>query len=88
LYELAHRACGQWLVAAGQSRGFSVDEGSLRVQAYTQHQGKDEKLRFSSVDFAGELTVLDADRFSTALSHGIGHAKAFRCGLLLVRRMG
>lgn len=88
LYELAHQACGQWLIAAGQARGFAVDESCLSVEAYSQHRGKDEKLRFSSVDFAGELTVLDADKFSATLSQGIGHAKAFGCGLLLVRRVG
>ena len=46
------------------------------------------KLRFSSVDFSGELSVLDADLFSGALTRGVGHANAFGCGLLLVRRLG
>jgi CRISPR system Cascade subunit CasE len=88
LYQLARKACGQWLVDGGATRGFAVDEEQLSVDAYTQHQGKDEKLRFSSVDFAGELTVTDADRFSAVLTQGVGHVKAFGCGLLLVRRMG
>ncbi len=88
LYELARQSCGRWLIDGGDARGFAVDERHLSVDAYTQHQGKDEKLRFSSVDFAGELTVTDADRFGTALRQGIGHAKAFGCGLLLVRRVG
>ena len=87
LYALVHEACGRWLVAAGGNRGFSVDEATLSVDAYTQHRGKDQTLRFSSVDFSGELTVLDPTRFVTALTQGIGHAKAFGCGLLLVRRM-
>ena len=87
-YELARQSCGRWLIDSGAARGFAVDEERLSVEAYTQHRGKDEKLQFSSVDFAGELTVLDADRFGTALMQGIGHAKAFGCGLLLVRRMG
>lgn len=39
------------------------------------------------VDFAGELSVLDAGKFARALVTGIGHAKAFGCGLLLVRRL-
>jgi CRISPR system Cascade subunit CasE len=88
LHELARQACCQWLIAASQARGFAVDEGSLSVEAYTQHRGKDEKVQFSSVDFAGELTVIDASAFGAALTQGIGHAKAFGCGLLLVRRMG
>ena len=43
-------------------------------------------LRFSTVDLSGELTVLEPEIFANALYDGIGHAKAFGCGLLLVRR--
>lgn len=88
LYELARDACSRWLADSGRRCGFAVDEPGLSVDAYTQHRGKDDKLRFSSVDFSGELTVLEADRFASALTRGIGHAKAFGCGLLLVRRLG
>ena len=87
-HEITHQACAQWLVASGHERGFAVDGASLSVEAYTQHRGKDAKLRFSSVDFAGDLTVFDPDKFAVALTQGIGHAKAFGCGLLLVRRVG
>ena len=88
LYELARQACSQWLIDGGHARGFALDERSLSVEAYTQHRGKNEKLRLGSVDFSGELTVLDAGKFGTALTQGIGHAKAFGCGLLLARRIG
>lgn len=87
-HQIAHQACAQWLAASGHERGFAADESSLSVEAYTQHRGKDAKLRFSSVDFAGELSVIDVDKFAIALTHGVGHAKAFGCGLLLVRRIG
>jgi hypothetical protein len=40
------------------------------------------------LDFTGEMTVLDACKLGSALTQGIGHAKAFGCGLLLVRRVG
>jgi CRISPR system Cascade subunit CasE len=88
LYDLAREACGQWLIQQGAMRGFEIDTEALQVDAYTQHRGKSDRLRFSSVDFAGELTVLDATSFGEALTRGIGHAKAFGCGLLLVRRLG
>jgi hypothetical protein len=32
--------------------------------------------------------VIDASALGAALAQGIGHAKAFGCSLLLVRRMG
>ncbi len=88
LHDLARQACGEWLRKIAGEHGFEVDLEALSVEAYTRHRGKDEKLRFTSVDFAGELTVLDAGRFRAALCTGIGHAKAFGCGLLLVRPLG
>jgi hypothetical protein len=53
--------------------------------AYEPHGGKRGQLRFSTVDLTGELVVTDAERFATTLASGIGRAKAFGCGLLLVR---
>lgn len=38
--------------------------------------------------FEGELRVSNPDRLTTLLENGIGPAKAFGCGLLLVRRIG
>lgn len=42
---------------------------------------------FSSVDFEGEIEVVDAELLSKGLFDGIGPSKAFGCGLLLVRRV-
>lgn len=89
LHDLQQQACGQWLHDIGsKEHGFAINRQALSVEGYTRHRGKDQTLRFTSVDFAGELTVLDAEKFRVALTAGIGHAKAFGCGLLLVRRLG
>lgn len=85
LYELVHTACSDWLISRGEQYGFAPEENSLSVAAYQQHGGKRDGLRFSTVDLAGELIVTDAERFARALANGIGRAKAFGCGLLLVR---
>ncbi len=53
---------------------------------YLQHSGQKGQMRFSTVDFSGELSVVGPAAFGGALRDGIGHAKAFGCGLLLVRR--
>lgn len=88
LYELVHQSCAAWLASRAQRLGFLVDADSLAVDGYTQHRGKREQIRFSTVDFSGELTVTDPTALNTALLSGIGHAKAFGCGLLLVRPVG
>lgn len=85
LYEVVHSACAAWLASRAEQHGFTLDESTLNVAAYEQHGGKRGQLRFSTVDLTGELVVTDAERFATTLASGIGRAKAFGCGLLLVR---
>lgn len=88
LYDLVRDTAGDWLRERAAAHGFALEEASFSADAYTQHRGKAGQILFSSVDFSGELTVTDPGAFIAALSHGIGHAKAFGCGLLLVRRLG
>lgn len=43
--------------------------------------------KLATVTFNGVLRVSDPTRMTELLENGIGHAKAFGCGLLLVRRL-
>ena len=89
LYGVVQQSCGAWLVRRGARLGFAVDGESLVVEGYEQHsESAGRTLQFSTVDLSGELTVTDPQAFVGALFDGIGHAKAFGCGLLLVRPVG
>ena len=68
--------------------GIGVDRNSLNVEGYALHRGKSGELRFSTVDFSGSRRVVDPAVLRTALFSGVGHAKAFGCGLLLIRPIG
>jgi CRISPR system Cascade subunit CasE len=46
----------------------------------------EKAVQFSSVEFDGKLAVTDAAKFSAMLAQGLGKAKAFGCGLMLIRR--
>jgi CRISPR system Cascade subunit CasE len=84
-----------WLSEKGKRLGFAMvrdaTKGRLKFQAegYQWHalpqKGKDAG--FSSVDFEGEIEVIDSELFSKVLFEGIGPAKGFGCGLMLVRRV-
>lgn len=87
LYTLVRETCGAWLKSRAERHGFAVDEESLAVDSYQRHAEQKGRMHFSTVDFGGELTVRDPTAFGAALYDGIGHAKAFGCGLLLVRRI-
>jgi CRISPR system Cascade subunit CasE len=88
-----------WMINQGNRCGFALsigDDGlpNLQKSAYTWHGlnqktvKKGEKSGFSSVDFAGELEITDPEKFRQTLFNGLGRAKAFGCGMLMVRKMG
>lgn len=89
------RSLENWFAAKGKKNGFQLmreeKSGRLKFQAesYRWHAlpRKGKAAGFSSVDFDGEIEVLDPNKFIPALFNGIGPAKAFGCGLMLVRRI-
>lgn len=80
-----------WLEAQGQRHGFHLKAAeNLRIDGYDQvtlrREGKTRPLAFSVLDLDGMLEVRDPDAFGAALLQGFGKAKAFGCGLMLIRR--
>lgn len=80
-----------WLQSRAGRYGFELNGNPVRVDGYRQHRlsrGKgNAPIRFSTLDFNGLLTVTDPTTFIHALFNGIGPAKAFGCGLCMVRRI-
>jgi len=85
LADLVQRCGAAWLLARGERLGVTFDAESLRADGYEQHRGKGDRLRISTIDFSGRLCVQDPQALQAALFGGVGHAKAFGCGLLLVK---
>lgn len=86
---IAQQAGLEWLRSRAASHGFSIGEKGLCVEGYRQHRSpkRGNQISYSSMDFAGVLKVEDLGLFAESLQNGIGPAKAFGCGLLLVRRV-
>jgi len=77
-----------WLIRQGAAHGFAPAEG-VGVDGYEPvriPRDGGRPARFSQVDFAGRLTVTDPAAFLAALATGFGRARAFGCGLMLIRR--
>lgn len=96
LYELVQKHSAVWLDGIAKRNGFEIaltdeeePQHKLQVDTYEQSNAgkRDHNIRFSAVDFSGELLVSNPEQLHIALLNGIGHAKAFGCGLLLVRRL-
>ena len=93
----------RWLANRSDRCGFSIDPKNdfeedsdeesrkVRVDAYTQHKfiqgAKKRAISLSTLDYTGVLTVTDKGKFTEALYHGIGPAKGFGCGLMMIRRI-
>ena len=92
-------ALESWFISQGERHfGFRLvkDEYGLNKMQNSGYQwhplpekakNKSDKSGFSSVDFIGELEITDVEKFKNALFEGIGRAKGYGCGLLLIRRI-
>ncbi|MDD5297332.1 MAG: type I-E CRISPR-associated protein Cas6/Cse3/CasE [Rhodocyclaceae bacterium] len=99
LEDAADLAARDWFLKRAEGWGLAVqnreswldedEEPALEWDGYTQHSlpHKGGKLAFSSLDYQGLARVSDSEKLTEALIGGIGRAKAFGCGLLLVRRV-
>ena len=89
--DIAQEAGVEWLMASQQKLGMDVTLEGLRADGYRilempRGSGKG-KVRIATLDFEGVCLVVDPDRMQKALFNGIGPAKAFGCGLLLIKRV-
>ncbi|MCJ8285274.1 MULTISPECIES: type I-E CRISPR-associated protein Cas6/Cse3/CasE [unclassified Halomonas] len=92
--EAMDQAARDWLLKRVDRLGVDIDTDTLAAGSYRQHlfyktpDGKEKRgreVRFSSVDYEGRLTVTDPERLLETLSQGLGRAKGFGCGMLMVR---
>ena len=89
IQEILQREGLAWLGSRAEKYGFSFAQKNLRVEGYQQHSfyGKEGKISLSTLDFNGILSVADMEMFIAALYHGVGPAKGFGCGLMMVRKL-
>lgn len=86
--ERMQHAARQWLANRQSPNGFELAEQTVIGESYRQWRfgGKGgNRISFSTIDCSGQLSVTDTVRFESALMNGLGPAKAFGCGLLLIR---
>jgi CRISPR system Cascade subunit CasE len=73
----------------GARAGFAVNEGCLVADGYCQlrlPRTGGRPITVAVVECEGELLVTDPAAFVMALAQGFGRARAFGCGLMLIRR--
>lgn len=86
--ERVQSAALAWMEQRQERNGFALDSGTIVAQSYRQlrFRGKGGRvICLSTLDCEGVLKVEDAEQFQKTLENGLGPAKAFGCGLLLIR---
>lgn len=79
-----------WLNRQGERSGFSIELKTVRVDGYERRRVPRkgaEPMLYSTLDYDGVLTVTAPAQFLDAVAAGFGSAKAYGCGLMLVRRV-
>lgn len=83
---LAQREGCSWLQPRLEHAGLTIEADSLRCDGYQRRQTNRKGIVFSTLDCAGIGTVTNPESMINAIAAGIGPAKGFGCGLLLIRR--
>lgn len=75
-----------WMQRKGEQGGFVVEEAMLRtIPRGREHFAKDgARGLHSTVEYQGVLTITDPAKFHETFTRGIGSAKAFGFGLLVI----
>lgn len=88
---LAQQVAGKWLAGQGAAHGFTpnhVAVADYSVSVLPGHKGpRRGQPQFGILDLTGVLIVTDPEAFLARVATGFGRAKAFGCGLMLIRRV-
>ena len=79
-----------WLQRQAKRAGFEVRSDDVEIDGYQQHRlGRRRPaspMWFSTLDFDGLLEVREPAAILPSIARGFGAAKAYGCGLMLIRR--
>lgn len=85
--DLAQEAGAAWLAGQGARAGFAVLRADVTAYRVVEPPGQGRRRpRFGVLDLEGVIEVTDPALFLPKLVQGFGRAKAFGCGLMLIRR--
>ncbi len=88
--DLVQQESVRWLNLRGEHGGYRLCEDRVIAGGYHtmqfSHGNKKNSISISVVDCDGVLQVTDPDLFLQMLYNGLGPAKGFGCGLMMIKR--
>jgi CRISPR system Cascade subunit CasE len=89
--EIVHCAVTGWMERKGAANGFEIpDAEHVIVHSYRRNESMKSgvhKIVFSTAVVEGIMRVTEPELFRKALFEGLGPAKGFGCGLLMIKRL-
>lgn len=97
--DLEHRAALTWFENQGERYGFEFQwsddpekHSDVNVLGYeTQYISRTGRsrnaIKFGILELSGVIKITEPGKFTERLAQGFGRAKAYGCGLMLIRRM-
>lgn len=85
--ELIQSVGQEWLQARAEKNGFILNQVVAHnfKQERLSKRSQEKPITYSTLDYEGLLTIIDPELFLKTLYQGIGAAKGFGCGLLMVK---
>ena len=77
-----------WLSRQAETHGFALDGVMIVATERLRARKNSHQISLDATVFEGAMRVVDPNQASNALSHGIGHAKAFGLGLMSIAPIG
>lgn len=87
--DILQQEVSNWFRKKENTGGFQTEPSTMLISEYNMHKLSSEKgkrIQFSSCNISGDLMVLEPDLFLNLLYQGLGKAKAFGCGLILIQK--
>lgn len=75
-----------WLESRQERNGFVLEQVDVADYSTLEFLRNDKPVRIGTIAFSGQMLVQDAEKFRDAMLNGIGHSRAWGCGLLLCKR--
>lgn len=86
--EVAREAGFEWLAKQAAKAGIVLEREHVTVDRYERHRIERDgsaPMSFSTLEFKGVLRVAEPEAVLSRIRYGFGGAKAYGCGLMLIR---
>ncbi|MCX7170401.1 MAG: type I-E CRISPR-associated protein Cas6/Cse3/CasE [Proteobacteria bacterium] len=77
----------KWIEDRQERIGFRLIQVDLADYEVMEFMRSGKPVRLGTIAYSGTMEIMESDKFKEAMLNGIGHGRAWGCGLLLCKRI-